>query len=64
MMLDFEPACCKTYVEEFGMKSCVLMVYLEIFTAHAQKRPEYYFRFQNGPRIRNRHVPKPIYREI
>ena len=33
-------------------------------TAHAQKRPEYYFRFQNGPRIRNRHARKPIYREI
>ena len=29
-------------------------------TAHAQKRPEYYFRFQNGPRIRNRHGRKPM----
>ena len=32
----------------------------DFFNAHAQKRPEYYFRFQNGPRIRNQHAKIPI----
>ena len=39
-------------------------VFRDFVTAHAQKRPEYYFRFQNGLRIRNRHARKPIYGEI
>ena len=29
-----------------------------------EKRPEYYFRFQNGLQIQNRHARKPICREI
>ena len=52
------------YMGKFVPKRRFKGVFSDFVTAHAQKRPEYYFRFQNGPRIRNRHARKPIYVEI
>ena len=48
----------------FALKRRFNGVFSNFVTAHAQKRPEYYFQLQNGLRIRNRHARKPICREI
>ena len=61
----FGPACPKTYIlGKLAPKRRFKGVFSDFVTAHAQKRPEYYFRFQNGLRIRNRHAQNPICREI
>ena len=57
----FNPAWSKTYiVTKFWLKTQFKWDFEPCFTAHAQKRPEYYFRYQIWPRHSIRHARKPI----
>ena len=62
---DSEPACPKNYTwGNLAPRRPHTGVFSNFVTAHAQKRLEYYFRFQNAPRIRNRHGRKTMSSEF
>ena len=48
------------YKSDFSPKNAILSLFLPFSTAHAQKRPDFYFRFQKGTQIRIQHAQKPI----
>ena len=57
----FDPAWSKTYIAtKLWLKRNFRGTLSHIFTAHAQKRSEYYFRYQIWPRHSIRHARKPI----
>ena len=61
LITPFDPAWLKTYIAtKFWLKTQFYGILSHIFTAHAQKRPEYYFRYQIWPRHSIRHARKPI----
>jgi len=57
---DSDSACPKIYKSDFSPKNAILSLFCRFFTAHAQKRPDFYFRFQKGAQIRIQHARKPI----
>jgi len=49
------------YQLDFFPKNAILTLFLPFFsTAHAQKRPDFYFRFKKGAQIRIQHARKPV----